>query len=153
MKSQLIAVGGLTTAVMNLGKCRGPHQALRIIGHFYDALAQTVKLPPCKQQKYLAKLRTVLSTLLVRSKELESLLGYLGWASWTEPYGRPFLSALVVHINRKNPRALVSLGDFAVLALKIWEIILRRNAGCPYDYILDRLPYAEEEIFVDASTS
>ena len=104
---------------MNLPKCRGPLQALRIIGHLYDAQAQTVKLPECKQQKYLAKLRTVLSTLLVRSKELESLLGYLGWASWTEPYGRPFLSALVVHIDQKNPRSLVLLGDFAVLALKI----------------------------------
>ena len=52
-----------------------------IVGHLYDALKQVVKLPVCKQQKYLAKVRRVLSTLLVRSKELESLLGYLGWAS------------------------------------------------------------------------
>ena len=80
-------------------------------------------------------------------------MGYIGWASWTEPYGRPFLSALVVHIDQKNPRSLVVLGDFAVLALKIWEIILKRNAGSPYDYVLDRLPYAREEIFVDASSS
>ena len=40
-----------------------------------------------------------------------------------------------------------------MLALKIWEIILVRNAGCPCDYILDRLPYAQEETFVDASSS
>ena len=28
-----------------------------------------------------------------------------------------------------------------------------RNTGCPYIYVLDQLPYAHEEIFVDASSS
>ena len=81
LKSQLIAVGRLTTAVMNPLKCRGPAQSLVIIGHLYDAQLRRVKLPVCKQLKYLAKLRIVLSTLLITSKVLESLLGYLGWAS------------------------------------------------------------------------
>ena len=63
------------------------------------------------------------------------------------------MSALVVYIDQKNPRALKSLGDFAVLALKLWELILMRNRGSTYDYVLDQLPYAKEEIFVDAASS
>ena len=37
--------------------------------------------------------------------------------------------------------------------LEIWEVILMRNAGRPYYYVLDQLPYAREESFVDASSS
>ena len=78
LKNQLIKVGKLTTAVMNTVKCEGPAQSLVVIGHLYNALSRTVSLPPRKQQKYLAKLRSVLSSVLVTSKELESLVGYLG---------------------------------------------------------------------------
>ena len=81
LKCQLIGVGMLTTAVMNIQKCLGPSQSLAILGHLYDSLSQNVSLPTVKQQKYLKKLRAVLSQLLVESRELESLLGYLGWAS------------------------------------------------------------------------
>ena len=77
LKSQLIAVGKLTTAVMNLLKCKGPSQILPILGHQYDALSRSVNLSSQKQQKYLTKLRSVRSALFATSKELESLLGYL----------------------------------------------------------------------------
>ena len=78
MKSQLIATGKITTAVMNPLKCKGPAQILAILGHQYNAITQCVNLPEAKQHKYLAKLREVLAAVCVTSKQLESLLGYLG---------------------------------------------------------------------------
>ena len=78
LKNQLISVGRLTTAVMNLAKCKGPARSLAILGHQYNSLTQSVNLPPEKQQKYLAKLQSVLATERVTSKTLESLIGYLG---------------------------------------------------------------------------
>ena len=60
---------------------------------------------------------------------------------------------MVIHIDQGNPHTLVSLGNHAVLALKIWKAILMRNTGCPYVFVLDQLPYAHKEIFVDVSSS
>ena len=81
LKNQLITVGRLTTAEMNLAKCKGPAQSLGILGHQYNSRTQSVNLPQEKQQKYLTKLRSVLASERVTSKTLESLVGYLGWAS------------------------------------------------------------------------
>ena len=81
LKNQLTSVGVLTTAVMNPIKGKGPAQCLVILGLQYDAVRRHVRLPPEKQQKYLAKLRAVMSKKRVRSKQLEKLLGYLGFAS------------------------------------------------------------------------
>ena len=78
LKNQLIAVGKLTTAVMNLDKCKGPSQSLCILGHQYNAQSRAVNLPLAKQQKYIAKLHAVLASRKVTSNNLESLIGYLG---------------------------------------------------------------------------
>ena len=78
---QLIAVGKLTTAVMNLLKCEGPAQELDILGLRYHAILRRVTITAGKQVKYLSKLRAVLSSFGVTSKDLEQLLGYLGFAS------------------------------------------------------------------------
>ena len=78
LKKQLIAVGKLTTARMNLDKCKGPAQSLGILGHQYNARSKSVNLPVSKQQKYLAKLRSVLAKRQATSNTLESLIGYLG---------------------------------------------------------------------------
>ena len=84
---------------------------------------------------------------------IEKLLRYLGYASWAEPFGRPLLSALGVYINRDAHRTLIYTGAFGILALQIWGAILIRNRGLSYDFILGRLPYAPDEIFVDAASS
>ena len=138
---------------MNPVKCKGPAQCLAILGHWYDAILQRVNLPEDKQRKYLAALRAVLSAPRVTSKQLESLLGYLGQASQTEPYGRPFLSAIAVKVNHYTPSILIRLDHFEVLALRIWELILSRNRGLSYKFVLNELPFAPEEIFVDAAKS
>ena len=74
-------------------------------------------------------------------------------ASWIEPFGRPFLSAIDSTIDRCDPGRRILLGTWATIALQIWEIILRLNRGLSYDFILNRLPAVEDAIFVDASTS
>ena len=77
LKLQLIAVGKLMTAVMNPLKYKGPSRSLPILGHQYNALSQSVNLPSGKQKKYLKKLQSVLSALLVTSGDIESLFDYL----------------------------------------------------------------------------
>ena len=95
----------------------------------------------------------ILTGTNIVSKDIEKLLGYLGFASWIEPFGRPFLSAIDSMINRRDPGRRIRLGTWATIALQIWEIILRLNRGLSYDFILNRLPAVENAIFVDASTS
>ena len=81
LKNRLTSIGFLTTTVMNPIKGKGPAQCLVILGLEYDAIRRHVKLPLEKQQKYLEKLRAVMSKRRVESKQLEKLLGYLGFAS------------------------------------------------------------------------
>ena len=107
LKSQLIVTGKVTTAVMNPPKCRGPAQSLTILGLHYDALRRHVNLPADKQAKYLGKLRETMQALFVLSKDLEKLVGYLVWASYAEPFGRPFISALSTEIDHGNPRTVI----------------------------------------------
>ena len=59
----------------------------------YDAIKRKVTLPPKKQEKYRFALKQLLTRGRTTSKELEKLVGYLVRASYTEPFGRPFLSA------------------------------------------------------------
>ena len=114
-----MSVGQLTTAVMNPSKCHGPYKIIDVLGLRYNAHTRHVRLPPSKQQKYLQKLQDTLSALIVTSKDIEKLIGYLCYASWVEPFGRPFLSSLTVHVDRHNPKHLVCFDKFATTALKI----------------------------------
>ena len=138
---------------MNLPKCKGPSQVLPILGILFDAIQQRVSLPPDKQGKYLRKVSEALETLIVTSKQIEKLIGYLSFASYVAPFGRPFLSALTSEIVRSEPRAAVCLSKFSILALKIWQLLLRKNHGISYNFVLGRLPHCPEEIFTDASSS
>ena len=81
LKSQFIQVGKLTTAVMNLPKCKGPAQELSILGHAYNALTRRVNLSEPKQKKYRGKIRDILQKCSFPSKALESLVGSLVYAS------------------------------------------------------------------------
>ena len=48
---------------------------------------------------------------------------------------------------------LVVLSPLTRLSLKIWDQILKKNKGISMDFILNRIPKAPADIFVDASTS
>ena len=79
--AQLIAVGKVTTAVMNPLKCRGPARVMVILGLQYDTILRQVTVPSAKLIKYLIKIKEVLASDCVTSKTLEQLLGYFGYAS------------------------------------------------------------------------
>ena len=153
LKNQLIALGKLTSTIMNLEKCQGPATVMTILGFLYDACMRRVSLPEKKRLKYLQRLRSLLAKPTCRSRELERLLGYLGFASWVEPFGRPFLSALSSELERGDAWTTIRLGSYTILALQIWERILVLNRGSSYRFVLNRLPTATSEIFVDAASS
>ena len=138
---------------MNPPKCKGPSQILPILGLEFNAILRKVSLPADKRSKYLRELRTTLRSLFVISNRLEKLISYLSYVSYAEPFGRPYLSALTSNLDYSNPKAVICLDHFSILALKIWEVILLRNRGVSYDFILGKLPSARDEIFVDASSS
>ena len=87
------------------------------------------------------------------SKLLDQLVGNLGYAAWVEPFCRPLLSCLALHIVRNEPAAKVPLTPLMVIALRIWHLVLSRNRGLHFDFILGRLPEMTVPIFVDASSS
>ena len=95
---------------MNLSKCKGPARQMVVLGHLYDAALQLVRLPDDKQTKYLAAIRAL---LLRRSdstcRDIQKVLGYLGFSSYTEPFGRPFLSALDRNLIHDAPSSPISL--------------------------------------------
>ena len=56
-------------------------------------------------------------------------------------------------IDHDNPKVYICLDRFSILALQIWELIISRNRGSSYRFVLNQLPFAANEIFVDAATS
>ena len=153
LKNPIIVTGLVTTAVANLEKCHGPAQILTILGTLYNALTKMVSLPPKKQQKYCQAINKVLQTGRATSKELEKIVGYLVWASYTEPFGRPFISAISAKITRATPETIIYIIGYIKWALQIWLSIIKKNAGISFKYVLNDLPHSQNNWFVDAATS
>ena len=128
-----------------MDKCHGPSQNLSILGMTFDANSKRITLPRKKQQKYLSTLREVLTKGHTSSKQLEKIVGYLVWASYAEPFGRPFISAVSNLISREKPNARIELRDSLETALKIWITILNRNEGVSFDYILNKMNKSKDE--------
>ena len=139
LKTEVIRTGIVTSARVNFTKCHGPSQLLKILGMIYDAVHRKCSLPPKKVAKYLGRIHEILLTNQTTSKELERLVGNLVWASYVEPWGRPFLSALSSKINRQKPYASVPITGYIKTSLIIWQALLKRNRGLSYDYILGKL--------------
>ena len=149
----LIHIGNLTNTFMNEIKCEGPRRCLEIIGHYYNAIKRTCSLPSGKQAKYIHRLASLRQAKSAVSKDLEKIVGYLGFAAWVIPFGRPFISHLSFFFDRKNDRKLIFLDTFALAACDIWLFLLKANWGLPYKFILGKLPRHNDDWFVDASTS
>ena len=75
-------------------KCIALCLALPWLGLRLDSLAMTVSLPQDKVAKALALVRTVRSSATVTRKQLDSVFGYLSWASAVVYGGRAFLHSL-----------------------------------------------------------
>ena len=149
----LILIGCVTATIVNPEKTRDPATSLVILGLLYCSVSQTCRLGENKQSKYLAQIAAMVASPSTTSKELEKLMGNLGFAAWVEPFGRPLLSCLYSAIVNDDPSAQVPITHLMRSALGVWFRIISRNRGLPYRFILNELPVVKTPVFVDASTS
>ena len=119
MIDTLIAVGQQTSAVFNKDKTRGPARNLVILGLLFDSISKSCRFGDDKLQKYTSRVTSHLAAPTTTSKLLEQLVGNLGYAAWVEPFCRPLLSCLALHIVRDKPSAQVQLTPLMVVALRI----------------------------------
>ena len=63
------------------------------------------------------------------------------------------MSVLSSALNSSKTNKLITVSPSMKNALLIWRMILQKNKGLSYDFILGRLPRAKHEWFIDASTN
>ena len=145
MFKYLLAVGDLTGTKMNDEKCLGPARVMEILGFIYDSILKYCKLSKKKQTKYLARIEFVLNSSVVRFKFLEKFVGNLTYAAWIAPFGRPFLSVLSGKLTLSKKSGTISVSTSMRNALLIWRLIILKNKGLSFNFILTRLPRAKNE--------
>ena len=145
-------VGRQTATFFNMVKTRGPARSLVVLGLLFCSISKSCRLGEDKRQKYLSRIATLLAAPETSSKLLEQLVGNLGYAAYVEPFCRPLLSRLSLRIVKDEPSASVPLTSLMVIALRIWHLVMSRNRGLRFDFILGRSPRVASPIFVDASS-
>ena len=147
----LIIVGTVTSAVMNLKKCEEPARSKDILGMNFNSEKKACFLSHTKITKYTEKLEEVRTRGRASSEVLRKIVGYLVYAAWVMPFGRPFISHISFFIDTKNITKEIQLDEPALKACDIWLLLLKGNFGLSFDFILGKLPRQKEEWFVDAS--
>ena len=133
---------------MNIGKCEGPARSMDIIGINFNSVKNHVFY---LNQKWLSIGLDFWPFENWEGHELLKVVGYLVYAAWDLPFGRPFISHISYFIDVKNIRNFVRLDIAALTACDIWLYLWKRNQGLPFKYILGKLPRQKDEWFVDAS--
>ena len=82
---------------------------------------------------------------------MQKVDGYLVYAAWVMPFGRPLISHISHFIDLKNENKKVWLDAAALIACDIWIFLLNGNFGLSFKFILGKLPPQRDEWFVDAS--
>ena len=119
MLDTLLAVGQQTSSFFNMDKTRGPARSLVVLGLLFCSISKSCRLGKDKRQKYLSRVLALIAAQTTSSKALEQLVGNLGYAAWVEPFCRPLLSCLSLHIVRDEPSAPVPLSPLMVIALHV----------------------------------
>ena len=81
------------------------------------------------------------------------MVGRLEFAAWVEPFGRPLLTFLSAYIRPDFPRAILPVSEMMTICLQVWRLLITRNRGLHFDFILNNLPVSRPPLFVDASLS
>ena len=152
MFKDLIAMGKLTNTLMNEKKCVKPARSMDIIGMNFNSKERACFLSQSKAKKYKLRLAVIRKAEAATSKELQKLVGYLVYAAWVMPFGRPFISQISNMINVEKIRKRVRLDSAALAACDVWLLLLGENRGLSFDFILGKLPRLKNEWFVDASS-
>ena len=147
----LIEIGAVTNSHMNLKKCEQPARSMDIIGLNFNSIKRACFLSKSKSIKYGLRLSKLRKAGGASSKELQKVVGYLVYAAWVFPFGRPFISTISYFIDVKNIHKKVRLDTPALIACDIWLFLLKDNRGLPFNFILGKLPRQRNEWFVDAS--
>ena len=124
-----------------------------ILGREFDSTTRRIRTDGKKQLKYLGRVRSMILDGTTKRKKLKQLHGCLNYVADIEPFGRPFLAHLTNAMSRAEPTEEIMLSPPAKMGLKVWYRILMQNKGIHFDFVLNRLPRSEYDIFVDASTS
>ena len=141
------------SAVVNPAKTEGPATSMVILGLHYCARSKVCSLDPAKLAKYAARLNAHLAAGSASSKDLEKIVGNLQFAAWVEPFGQPLLSFIALGITPDKPNNVVRFTSLVRVAMRVWLLLLHRNRGLPFGYILDKLPIEGRRIYVDAAST
>ena len=115
----LYVVGRATETVFNKEKTRGPATRLVILGLLYCSVTRSCRVGDKKRDKYLARIDLMLVNPTTTSKQLEQVVGNLGYAAWVEPFGRPLLTFLAHLIDHEDPHSPIEISPLLRIALTI----------------------------------
>ena len=139
--------------MVNVSKTRGPAISMVILGLLYRSDLKICSLDPKKVKKYSEQISSLLRLRWVTSKDLERMVGRLEFAAWVEPFGRPLLTFLSAYITPKTPQLSLPISKMMTICLLVWHLLLSRNRGLHFSFILGSLPPMKPPLFVDASLS
>ena len=145
--------GRIHGTLVNVAKSEGPKISMVILGLLYRSDVKICSLDPKKVIKYSEQISKLIKQGWVSSKDLERMVGRLEFAAWVEPFGRPLLTFLSAYITPNRPYLIRPLTKMMILCLRVWHILLSRNRGLHFSFILGSLPIARPPIFADASLS
>ena len=134
-----------------MAKTRGPAIAMVILGLLYHSRHKICSLDPAKVAKYSTCISQLLTQNRITSKDLERMVGRLEFAAWVEPFGRPLLTFLSAYITPAFPHSTLPLTKMMMICLRVWRLLLSRNRGLHFTFILGKLPRMTHPFFVDAS--
>ena len=93
----------------------------------------------------------MLSSSSVCVEDIQTLHGNLNYAAGVTPFGRPFLAHLTNAVGGASRKDRICISELVKMCLRLWKTILTSNRGISFDFLLNRLPRCETDIFVDAS--
>ena len=126
--------------LLNMVKTRGPCISMVILGLLYRSDLKICSLDPKKVSKYSEQINAIIRQGWATSKDLERMVGRLEFAAWVEPFGRPLLTFLSAYIAPNNPRLIRPLTQMMSICLRVWHLLLTRNRGLHFSFILGNLP-------------
>ena len=136
---------------MNPEKTPLPAKSQVMLGCLYDSVSRRVKTARAKQKKYLKRIEHMLGVSSARVEDIWQLHGNLYYAAGVTPFGRPFLAHITNATKGLDKNGKVCIPPLMKMSLRLWKIILTSNRGSSFDFVLNRLPQCDTDIFVDAS--
>ena len=153
-REYLCSVGRSLTVEFDLKETKTPLPSKDqvILGCRWNSVTQRVRTSESKRAKYLSRIDKHLRSHYASVHDLLKLNGNLNYAAEVAPFGRPFLAPLTNATVGHEAKDIVPLDPIMKMCLRIWMNILTINRGLSIQFVLDKLPRLESEIFVDAST-